>query len=176
MNVPGLYGTYPATPVTASSAVSPSGTVVGGGATPSLGGGAATVTISTPGKFFSEMQYLSQQDPGEFKAVAAQVATNFQTAANQAVGVEAQFLTHLANQFTRAAQTGSLQPPEEPKPVLAVRGAQDALAGRAGRQSPHPGVGASAPSSSDVQQAFLSAMSVLGQATQGTALAMTSPR
>jgi hypothetical protein len=126
--------------------------------------GAASTSISTPGQFFSEMQQLSQSNPTEFKTVAADVAKTFQTAASQASGPQAQLLTNLANQFTQAAQTGSLQAPQG-----AQSGSQAAQGSRAGtHHHHHHGGGGSITQSSSVQQAFQSAMSSLEQATGGT--------
>src|ERR1017187_5940613 len=122
------------------------------------------------------MQQLAQQNPTEFKAVAAQVAAAFQNAASQTSGPQAQFLTKLANQFSQAAQTGSLQPPQGAQSAQAgqaPQGAQGASAGQAGgaagaHHHRHHGGGGSVAQSSAVQQAFQSIMNILEQATQGT--------
>ncbi len=101
----------------ATSLAATVGAATGNGSTSSIPppmAGASTASISTPGQFMSEMQQLSQQNPTEFKSVAAQVATAFQNAASQASGPEAKLLTSLANMFSQAAQTGTLQPPQGP--------------------------------------------------------------
>jgi hypothetical protein len=133
-------------------------------------GGAASTSISTRGQFFSEMQQLSQQNPTEFKTVAAAVATTFQNAASQASGSQAQLLTNLANQFTQAAQTGSLQAPQEPQSGgQAAQGAQGSQSGgRAGAHHHHHHGGGSTSQSGSVQQAFQTAMRVVEQTTGGT--------
>lgn len=136
-------------------------------------GGVASTSISTPGQFFSEMQQLSQQNPSEFKTVAAQVATSFQNAASQATGQEAQFLTNLANQFTQAAQTGTLQAPQGAQSGQSGQAAQGAQgtqsgSGAEGHHHHHHHGGGSMSQSSSVQQAFASAMSILEQATGST--------
>jgi hypothetical protein len=116
------------------------------------------------------MQQLSQQNPSEFKAVAAQVATLFQSAASRASGSQAQFLTNLANQFAQSAQTGSLE--ASPGDPSAPSGQTAGGAQGAGSNAPHPhhprDGGASMNRSSSVQQAFQSAMQILEQATGGT--------
>ena len=132
--------------------------------------GAASTSISTPGQFFSEMQQLSQSNPTEFKTVAAAVAKSFQTAASQATGSQAQFLNNLANQFTQAAQTGTM-----PSPQGAQSGAQGSQSSSTGgHHHHHHGGGGSMSQSSSVQQAFQSAMSILEQATGSTSSTGTS--
>jgi trimeric autotransporter adhesin len=118
-------------------------------------GGAGSTSISSAGQFFSEMQQLSQANPTEFKAVAAQVATSFQDAASKASGPQAQMLTSLANQFSQAAQTGTLPSP------------QSQGSGTKGAHHHHRhGGGGSTSQSSSVQSAFQSAMQILQQATE----------
>jgi len=146
----------------------------------SAGAGASSATISGPAQFFSEMEQLCQLNPTQFKAVAAQVATAFQNAAGQASGRQAQALTALANQFSQAAQTGSLQPPQ-----AAAQGASQAATPPASSLTTSS-TGASDPSgatgighhhhrhhhggagSSSIQQAFQNALSIVDQALQGT--------
>jgi hypothetical protein len=168
MNINSLQGTSGTTAAIDAASVTPPSTAVGASDSAS-GAEAGVASISTPGQFFSDMQQLSQTNPSEFKAVAGQVATSFQNAASQASGSQAQFLTNLANQFTQAAQTGSLQTPQGAPSVPAVQGAQGAASHPGGHHHHHHGGGgASATQSSAVQQAFESAMTILGQATGGT--------
>ncbi len=140
--------------------------------------GAASASISTPGQFFSEMQQLSQQNPTAFKSVAAEVATSFQNAASQASGPQAQLLNKLANQFSQASETGSLQPPQGGQSPQAVQGSQGVSASQPGGNTGthhhhhHHGGGGSATDSSQVQQAFQNALNIVNQA--GTS-ASTSP-
>jgi hypothetical protein len=114
------------------------------------------------------LQQLSQQNPTEFKAVAAQLATTFQNAASGASGQDAKALTALANQFTQAAQTGSLQPPQGSQTPQGVGGGHHHHHHHGG------GGGSSAGPSSAIQQAFQSAISELAQATGGTSSGSTS--
>lgn len=162
MNINSLYGSL------GSSAVASVGsTNAVGSPSPSNPpvGAAGTASISSPAQFFSEMQQLSQQNPTEFKSVAAQVATTFQNAASQASGPEAQFLNGLASQFSQAAQTGTLQAP-------GAQGTQAAAAtqasGTSGAHHHHHHHHGGASMSSGVEQAFQSATSLLDQALQGT--------
>jgi hypothetical protein len=141
------------------------------------GGAAASASISTPGQFFSQMQQLSQQNPTAFKSVAAEVATTFQNAASQTTGQQAQLLNKLANVFSQASQTGSLQAPEGGPFTQALQATQGG-SGQAGGSTAahhhhhhhHGGGGGALPadsSSSDVQQAYESVLSIVTQATQG---------
>src|ERR1700722_12303152 len=120
-NLNSLYGNVTTSSLSALSGVTPAATSGSPSSIPPAGA-AATASISTPGQFFSEMQQLSQQDPAEFKAVAAKVSAAMQTAAGQTSGPQATFLTHLANQFSQAAQTGTLQPPQGAPAVQGTTG------------------------------------------------------
>ena len=95
MNINSLYGAMQTTPTSNVGAVNQSNQTPS--SIPPGIGGAASATISTPAQLFSEMQQLSQQNPSEFKAVAAQLATTFQSAASQATGPQAKLLTAIAN-------------------------------------------------------------------------------
>jgi hypothetical protein len=172
MNINGLNGSIVSTltPNVGATNPSPGGVDSASSST----GGAATTTISTPGQFFSEMQQLSQQNPTEFKSVAAQIAAAFQAAASQATGPQAQFLSRLAAQFTQAAQTGSLQPPQGAQAAPAASSAGPTGSGGAHHHHHHGG-GSSAGSaqsstaqSSTVEQAFQNAIAILTQSLQGT--------
>lgn len=166
MNINGIYGNSAASQVANIGSVSPSSTSP---ASPtSTSGAAATATISTPGQLFGELQQLSQQNPSKFKAVAAQLASTFQNAASQATGPQAQFLTQLANQFTQASQTGTLQPPQ------GVQGSQGAGGAAGGHHHHHHHGGGGGVSSliggdsSSVDTAYQSALSIVSQATGST--------
>lgn len=166
MNINNVYGNVATTPTAPAAAITqapaPTSSVVSGS------GPAATTTLSTPGQLYGELQQLSQQDPAKFKAVAAQLATNFQNAASQATGPQAQFLTQLASQFTQAAQTGTLQPPQSAQGVNGAGGGHH-------HHHHHGGGGGGAlaaitgSQSSDVNQAYESALSVVAQATGASA-------
>jgi hypothetical protein len=74
-----------------------------------------SVSISGPGKLFGQLQQLQAQSPAEFQQVTGQIAAQLQTAAQQSSGVQANFLTNLANKFQTASTTGNvsvLQPPQ----------------------------------------------------------------
>ncbi len=163
MNINSLYGNVGTTPTANVDGINPSTSTPASIAPAALG--AASATISSPAQFLSEMQQLSQSNPAQFKAVAAQVATSFQNAASQASGPEAKVLNGLANQFNQAAQTGSLQAPQGATPATAAQGPA------AGQNEPHHhhhhhgGGGGAGGMSSAVDQAFQSAMSILTQTT-----------
>ncbi|MGD0679297.1 MAG: hypothetical protein ABSC94_28210 [Polyangiaceae bacterium] len=183
MNVTGLLGNFATTPGAEVGAVSPSHVAVS--SLPSaITEGAANVSISTAGQFYSDMQQLSQQNPDEFQTVAAQVAASFQNAASQTTGSQAQFLTTLANQFNQAAQTGSLDPTQSAssaEAAQAVHGVQAASPNPSGGSTGahhhhhrHGGSDALTAPSGAVQQAFESAMGVLSQSVQGASTATSS--
>jgi hypothetical protein len=174
MNINSVYGNIATSPTTGVDAITQPGGVAGASASGS--GPAATASLSTPGQLFGELQQLSQQDPAKFKAVAAQLATNFQNAASQASGPQAQFLTQLANQFTQASQTGTLQPPPGAQGAQGAQGVGGAAGGH--HHHHHHGGGgggaggalsALAGDSSDVNQAYQSALSIVSQATGASA-------
>ena len=175
MNISSLYGSLASTATSNVAATSATQAVSPGGSIPAAPPGAGSASISTPGQFFSEMQQLSQSNPTEFKAVAAQVATTFQNAASQASGPQAKALNNLATQFSQAAQTGTLQPPQG---AQAAAQSQNAGAGSGssggGHHHHHHHGGGGMGQSGPVQQAFDSAMSILTQAQQGGGSIATS--
>lgn len=166
MNINSVYGNIATTPATSVDAIpQTSGT---SGPAASASGPAATTSFSAPGQLFSELQQLSQQNPTEFKSVASQLATTFQNAASQATGSQAQFLTQLSNQFTQAAQTGTLQPPPSAQGTQGVQGSGGGHHHHHHHGGGGGGGGASAlfgSDSSDVNQAYQSALSIVSQAT-----------
>jgi len=146
--------------------------------------GATTTSISSPGQLFSDLQQLSQQNPTQFQSVAAQLASSFQTAAGQASGPQAQFLTNVANQLTQAAQTGTLSAPQSAGSATPAQStAQAASTAQTASAAPAQSASSSSQSggahhhhhhhhggssqSSQVQEAFQSAISVVSQALQG---------
>jgi hypothetical protein len=181
MNINGLSGSIATNQTADIGALDPAAASRPSSVPPPMQG-AGTATISPRGQFFSELQELSQQDPTQFKAVAAQLSTNFQNAASQASGPQAKLLGSLANQFAQAAQTGSLTPPQggaQSQPTSPAQATQPTRAadGSTGAPAPHHphhhhyrGGGASEGTgqASEVQQAFQNAMNILSQAMQGT--------
>jgi hypothetical protein len=168
MNINSLFGSVGTTATSNVNPVTTTSTTSASSIPPSA---AASAAISTPGQFFSQMQSLSQSNPTEFKAVASQVATTFQNAASQATGQQAQFLTNLANQFSQAAQTGTM-----PNPATGAASGASAAQAASPQGAPHThhhhhhgGGGGGA-----VSQAFQSAMETLTQATSTTAATSTS--
>ncbi|MBN9118979.1 MAG: hypothetical protein J0I06_07435 [Planctomycetes bacterium] len=87
--------------------------------------------ISGPGQLFSQLQQLQSQDPTKFKQVTADIATQLQTAAQQATGHQATFLTNLADKFQTASTTGdvsALRPPHHGHHAHATYNAQGQVA------------------------------------------------
>jgi hypothetical protein len=184
MNVHDVYATLANALVRNVGSAATTGTPSPSSSQPTTKDAATSTTISTPAQFFSQMQQLAQQDPAEFKTVAAQVATTFQSAATQASGPQAMILSNLASQFNQAAETGTLQPPRGSSTNQTGQAAQGAEAGQAsqtGQTAPlarsgrtggsrhhHPQGGGGSTMSSEVQQAFQNAMAVFTNATQGT--------
>ncbi|MGC4088016.1 MAG: hypothetical protein QM756_08985 [Polyangiaceae bacterium] len=69
---------------------------------------AASARISSPGRLFSQLSQLAEQDPAKFKEVAQQIADDLRESASQLEGHEAAFDTRLAERFEQAAQTGDM--------------------------------------------------------------------
>ena len=72
------------------------------------GASGCTTALHVLGPLFHEMRELSQDDPARFYSVAAQFAADFESAASQTVGRPARLLAELADEFARAAASGSL--------------------------------------------------------------------
>ena len=86
-----------------------SGAVQGTASTP-----ASSTTVSKPGELMAKLSQLLQQDPAKFKQVTEQIADDLKTAASNASGPQASFLSKLSGDFAQAASTGSmdsLKPP-----------------------------------------------------------------
>ena len=163
MNINGISGATGTAPASALDSV---GGASRNSSVPPAAGAAAVATISQPGQLFAQLQQLSQQNPTEFKAVAAQLASTFQTAAQGATGSDAKVLNGLASQFQQAAQTGTLQPTQS-------QGAQGASGGHHHHHHHGGGQSAGGPSSA-VQQAFADAFGIVSQAVDGTSSASSS--
>ncbi len=179
MNINGLFGNLGNSGVSSVVGAESIGASTTQSSVPPPMSGAATATISTPAQFFSEMQQLSQQNPAEFKTVAAQIATTFQDAAAKATGPEAKLLTKLANDFSQAAQTGTLQRPQDAQGAQSGQAGQSVQGAQAGQSRSgtghhhHHHGGGSASASNPVQQAFQAAMTALEQALSGTSTPTT---
>jgi hypothetical protein len=172
MNIQNLYSSLTTTSATNVASVT-NATGSPSSIPPAAGTGASTASISGPGQLFSELQQLSQNNPTEFKAVASQLASSFQTAAGQASGSDAKVLTNLANQFSQAAQTGQLQPPPG---AQSAQGAAPATgqSGSSGHHHHHHHHGGGSGGSSAIQQAFENATSIVDQALGTSASTSTS--
>ncbi len=165
MNVSTLFtNPYASTTSTAStSSVGAVSSTTSTASTASSASAASSTSISSAGQLFSQLQQLSQSNPTEFKAVASQLATTFQTAASQTGGPQAKALTNLSDQMTQAAQTGALQAPQSGQ-------GSSSSSGAGGHHHHHHGGGggdgsSSSSSSSAVQVALQTALGVVSQAT-----------
>jgi hypothetical protein len=78
---------------------------------------AATAQISPAAQFMSMLQRIQQQNPDQFKQVAAKIAAGFQTQARQAQSegntVGAAQLNKLAADFQSSSRTGQLPPMQD---------------------------------------------------------------
>ncbi len=74
---------------------------------PPLAAGAARAQISGPGRLFSRLGQLAQQDPAKFKEVAAQISEQLH-ALSDASGKKNGFVDALAQRFDAAAQSGDM--------------------------------------------------------------------
>jgi hypothetical protein len=156
-------GTNNVANVNVASSITNSSTARASSIPPPGAGAAATVNVSTPGQFFSQLQSLSQSNPSEFKTVAASLAQNFEKAASSTSGPQAKFLSHLADQFSQAAQTGQLE---------SSQGQGNAPAAGAHHHHHHHGGGGGGGGA--VQGAFQSAMGILNDALSGSSTSTSS--
>ena len=69
---------------------------------------AASTTVSKPGELMAKLSQLLQQDPAKFKQVTAQIADDLKTAATNAGGPQAQFLSKLSDDFAQASSSGTM--------------------------------------------------------------------
>jgi hypothetical protein len=67
-----------------------------------------SASISGAGQLLSNLEQLQTQDPTQFTQVVSQIASQLQTAAQQAQGTQSEFLSNLAAQFQSVANGGSL--------------------------------------------------------------------
>ena len=67
-------------------------------------------------KLFSKLESLAKDDPSAFKKLTAQIASELSDAAKQTTGSESSALQKLADKFTTASQTGSMDALEPPAP------------------------------------------------------------
>ena len=132
---------------------------------PAMGAGpAATKTISQGGGLMSKLQQLLAKDPAKFKEVVSKLATDVKTAAGKATGDQASFLTKLADNLSKAADTGSMSP-------LQPKGG----AGGAHKHHKHaegmggPAGGAGGAMQAIVQSALTSVNAALGVSSSGDA-------
>jgi hypothetical protein len=95
----------------ASASVAPSQGAGGStsAAPPSLSD-ATILSCSTPAQLMSKMRQLAVTNPEEFKLLAAEMGTRFQTVASQSTGQDAQLFAKVSAQFQQAAQSGVLDP------------------------------------------------------------------
>jgi hypothetical protein len=70
--------------------------------------------ISNLSQLFSQLDSLASSDPARFKAVTGEIATRLTDAAGSATGGQAEALNRMAEQFTKASESGKaedLRPP-----------------------------------------------------------------
>lgn len=160
-----LYG---APAVSSVSDVTPaSGLVsaVGSGAVSSASDAEST-SVSQKAKRLGQLKDLSQSDPAEFKKVTADIATQLQSAAQQAGGSQGSALSSLATKFQQASQTGSVSPL---LPAKHHHGGHKGVAGRVASayQSAGASSASSAPGTGSQADSIIS--SVLSQDTSANA-------
>ncbi len=78
-------------------------------------GAATSGSVSKPGELLAKLSQLLQQDPAKFKQVTSAIADELKTAASNAQGPQAQFLTKLSDDFAQASSSGSLSSLEPPQ-------------------------------------------------------------
>jgi hypothetical protein len=116
-------------------------------------GPAATTQISRQGQLFSQLQQLQTQDPAKFKQVLTDVANQLTTAAQGATGKDQQFLSNLADKFTKAAggDLTALQPPSQSASTSAISAYQQAAQASSNGQPVDPLAQAAAQNSTTDQ-------------------------
>jgi hypothetical protein len=67
-----------------------------------------SASVSSLGQLFSSLNQLETRNPAAFKALASQLASELQSAAQQQTGNTSQILTNLSNAFQEAATTGKM--------------------------------------------------------------------
>ena len=138
------------------------------------GGGVAptSASISGPGQLLSNLQQLQAQDPTKFQQVVSQIATQLQSAAQQAQGPQSTFLSNLASQFQNVANGGSLsqlQPQQHhhhhhPAQQAYSQNSQSQPQGIAGLAQPS---GSQSSGTSTIQQLFANISTEVTQALAG---------
>lgn len=69
---------------------------------------ATSTNVSKPGELMSKLNQLLQQDPAKFKEVTQQISDELKSAAQNASGPQASFLSKLSENFAQASSSGSL--------------------------------------------------------------------
>jgi hypothetical protein len=72
------------------------------------GGSQSSTAISGPGQLLSNLQQLQTSDPTTFQQVVTQIASQLQSASQQAQGPQSNVLSNLASKFQNIANGGSL--------------------------------------------------------------------
>lgn len=142
---------------------------------PALGAGpAATKTISQGGDLMGKLQQLLQQDPAKFKEVVTKLAGDVKTAAGKATGDQASFLNKLADNLTKAADSGSMTPLQ---PSSAGQQGQAGAGGAGGHKHHHHhggGGGGGGGAGGMMQSIVQGALDQVNKALGGSAASSTS--
>jgi hypothetical protein len=69
-----------------------------------------SVSISHLSKFLSRLDGIAQSDPDKFKSMMSETAAKLSTAADNETGEVAASLNKVAEQFSKAAETGTTNP------------------------------------------------------------------
>jgi hypothetical protein len=115
-----------------------------------------------PGALFQKLKTLQSSDPAKFKQVAADMAKQLRADAKTQQGPGAQMLSKLADTLDTAAQTGKL--PAPPRPADQAAAPQAGQAPKGTHHHHHAGGGGPPQVSSEILQAFNSALDAASQA------------
>ena len=121
---------------------------------------ATILTCSTPAQLMSKMRQLAVTNPEEFKLLAAEMGSRFQTAASASIGQDALLFAKVAAQFQQAARSGDLEPNEASRKPDRSRSTTAVTS-----TAPPKEITRACWESPGVQQAFTDALDVLAAAT-----------
>jgi hypothetical protein len=82
----------------------------------SLDASAVSMDLSPMGQMMSKLSSLATSDPDKFKEVTAGIAEKLEAAAKEATGKDAEMLSQMASQFSKASESGDVSDLKPPKP------------------------------------------------------------
>ncbi|HEY3266082.1 MAG TPA: hypothetical protein VGM37_04090 [Armatimonadota bacterium] len=119
MTISGLGSSYNIKSLTGTQSTSSIASLLATEDTDSASSTSSAADLSKPGQMLAKLKQLQQEDPAKFKEVVSKIADKLSAAAEKAGAdtKDGKFLTKLASDFQKAADTGdlsSLEPPARP--------------------------------------------------------------